>query len=561
MAAESSSGEGSAPSTPEPAPDDRLGELQRRLDEALHTLDAIQNGSVDAVVVNGPRGAQLFTLESPDHPFRTFVEGMQEGALTLASDGQILYANAFFAGLVGRPTGEVVGADLAAFVGAAHRGSVPLLVEQGLHGTVKHTLRLETPAGAVPVQITLSPLAEGDFATCCAVVVDLREREQAERARAAREAAEEANAAKDRFLAVLGHELRSPLNTVLGWAQILGARTDLDATVQKAVKTIERNARAQAQLISDLLDVSRIIAGKLHFEFEVVDLKAIVANAVSSSRLTLDKPIELVHNPVEGDAHVLGDSTRLQQVAFNLLGNAIKFTERGGRIDVSVERTERYVQLRVKDTGIGITSEEIESIFELFQHSAFSQRKGGLGLGLSISKQIVQAHGGQIEVYSPGPGLGSTFTVRLPIVTTSLPSPAEDHALDAQLDRRRILVIDDDADILELMRYALEHRGAQVDTVQSAAAALDRLGVERYDVLISDLGLPEKDGLQLLREVRARGHRPPELRAVALTGYASEADTRLCMEAGFELHLVKPISPWEVARAITQMLDAGPALG
>jgi CheY-like chemotaxis protein len=171
----------------------------------------------------------------------------------------------------------------------------------------------------------------------------------------------------------------------------------------------------------------------------------------------------------------------------------------------------------------------------------------------------VQAHGGQIDVYSPGPGQGSTFTVRLPIVTSSLPSPAEDHALDAQLDRRRILVIDDDADILELMRYALEHRGAHVDTVQSAAAALDRLGVERYDVLISDLGLPEKDGLQLLREVRARGHHPPELRAVALTGYASEADTRLCKEAGFELHLVKPISPWEVARAITQLLDEGAA--
>jgi PAS domain S-box-containing protein len=358
-----------------------LKELQRRLDEALHTLDAIQNGSVDAVVVNGPRGAQLFTLESPDHPFRTFVEGMQEGALTLASDGQILYANAFFASLVGRPAGEVVGAELGALVASAHRGSVPLLVEQGLHGTVKHTLRLETPAGTVPVQITLSPLAQGEFPTCCAVVVDLREREQAERARAAREAAEEANAAKDRFLAVLGHELRSPLNTVLGWAQILGTRTDLDATVQKAIKTIERNARAQAQLISDLLDVSRIIAGKLHFEFEVVDLKAIVANAVSASRLTLDKQIEVVYGAHEGDAHVLGDSTRLQQVASNLLGNAIKFTERGGRIEVTLERTDRYVQLRVKDTGIGIASEEIESIFELFSTARSVSEKAGSGWG------------------------------------------------------------------------------------------------------------------------------------------------------------------------------------
>jgi signal transduction histidine kinase/CheY-like chemotaxis protein len=449
-----------------------------------------------------------------------------------------------------------VGVELGALVTANHRGSVPLLVEQGLTSTIKHTLRLETPAGTVPVQITLSPLSQGEFPTCCAVVVDLREREQAERARAAREAAEEANAAKDRFLAVLGHELRSPLNTVLGWAQILGARSDLDATVQKAVKTIERNARAQAQLISDLLDVSRIIAGKLHFEFEVVDLKTIVAGAVGACKLTLDKPVDVVYSATDADTYVLGDATRLQQVVTNLLGNAVKFTERGGRIEARLERADRYVQLTVADTGVGIPSDQIDNIFELFAQSALSQRKGGLGLGLSISKQLVEAHGGQIKVQSPGVGQGSTFTVRLPRVTGSVPSPEEDLVLESQLENRRILVIDDDADILELMRYALEHRGARVDTVQSAAAALDKLAVERYDVLISDLGLPEQDGLQLMREVRARGHLSRDLRAVALTGYASEADAQQCRAAGFELHLVKPISPWEVARAITRLLDA-----
>ena len=319
----------------EPAPESQapvsrveVEDLRRRLDEALHTLDAIQNGSVDAVVVNGPKGAQIFSLESPDHPFRTFVEGMREGALTLGRDGTILYANAFFSELVGRPVGDVAGAGFESFVVSSQRGAVAGIVEQGISNTVKHTLRLDTASGGVPVQITLSPLSQGEFPTCCAVVVDLREREQTERARAAREAAEEANAAKDRFLAVLGHELRSPLNTVLGWAQILGGRTDLDATVQKAVKTIERNARAQAQLISDLLDVSRIIAGKLHFEFEVVDLKTIVSNAVAASKLTLDKQVNIVHRSTESDAYVLGDTTRLQQVVTNLLNNAVKFTER-----------------------------------------------------------------------------------------------------------------------------------------------------------------------------------------------------------------------------------------
>jgi len=532
-----------------------VNELRQRLEEALHTLDAIQNGSVDAVVVNGPNGPQIFTLESPDQPFRTFVEGMREGALTLGSDGAVLYANRYFAELVDRPVAEVVGAHLSAFVIPSHRGGLALLIQQGLTSTVKHTLRIETPSGAVPAQVTLSPLSAGDHPTCCAVVVDLRERELAERARAAREAAETANAAKDRFLAVLGHELRSPLNTVLGWAQILGGRTDLDATVQKAVKTIERNARAQAQLISDLLDVSRIVAGKLHFEFEVVDLKAIVASVVSASKLTLDKQLEIALVATESDTFVLGDSTRLQQVVTNLLNNAVRFTERGGRVDVRLERNERSVQLTVSDTGVGIAADEIGNIFELFQQSALSQRKGGLGLGLSITRQLVEAHGGQIRVQSPGVGLGSTFSVRLPNVTTSVPSPDEDQVMDSQLDSRRILVIDDDADILELIRYALEHRGARVDTVQSAAAALDRLAMQRYDVLVSDLGLPEKDGLTLMREVRAKHHLYLGLRTVALTGYASEADAQLCRDAGFELHLVKPISPWELARAITRLLE------
>jgi PAS domain S-box-containing protein len=543
------------PDNPAPVSRVEVEDLRRRLDEALQKLDALQNGRLSAGVTSGPQAPRSLSLASPDHPFRTFVEGMREGALILGQDGTIRYANAFFAELVGSPVDEVIGADFESFVSGSQRSFVAAMVAQGLDGAVKHTLRLDTPTGSVPVRTTLSPLAQGHLPTCCAVVVDLCEREQTERARAAREAAEEANAAKDRFLAVLGHELRSPLNTVLGWAQILGSRTDLDPTVTKAVKTIERNARAQAQLISDLLDVSRIIAGKLHFEFEVVDLKTIVSNAVAACKLTLEKPVNILHATCEADAYVLGDTTRLQQIVTNLLNNAVKFTERDGSVEVQLERAERYVQLSVKDTGVGIPSDQVENIFGLFHQSASSQRKGGLGLGLSISKQLVEAHGGQIRVASPGLGKGSTFTVRLPRVTTTVPSPEEDLMLESQLENRRILVIDDDADILELMRYALENRGAHVDAVQSAPAALERLEQNTYDVLVSDLGLPEKDGLTLMRELRAHRHLVQNLRTVALTGYASEADARLCKEAGFELHLVKPISPWEVAREITRLLE------
>jgi CheY-like chemotaxis protein len=303
------------------------------------------------------------------------------------------------------------------------------------------------------------------------------------------------------------------------------------------------------------LDVSRVIAGKLHLEFDVVDLKAVVLSAVSACKLTVRKGIDIKETLTEADAYVLGDPTRLQQVVTNLLDNAVKFTEGDGTVEIQLQQAERYIALTVTDTGSGIPAHQIDNIFHLFQQSAGSRRKGGLGLGLSISKQLVEAHGGQIQVASQGPGLGATFTVQLPRVNGPVPSTDEVHSIESRLHDRRILVVDDDADLLELMRYALEHRGARVDTVQSAAAALSKLSHHSYDVLVSDLGLPEQDGLALMQEVRARGHLGSSLRTVALTGYASEADARLCKAAGFELHLVKPISPWEVARAITRLLE------
>lgn len=207
------------------------------------------------------------------------------------------------------------------------------------------------------------------------------------------------------------------------------------------------------------------------------------------------------------------------------------------------------------DTGAGIAPDQIDPIFGVLQQAPLGQRKGGLALGLSITKQLVEAHGGQIRAASAGFGRGSAFTVTLPRVHEPLPTPDEDRMIEARLTNRRILVIDDDADILELMRYALEYRRARVDAVQSAAAALDPLGTSHYDVLVSDVGLPERNGLSLMREVRARGRNGRTPRAVALTGYGSKDHAQRCASAGFELHLVKPISPWEVARAITQLLE------
>ncbi|MEY2930091.1 MAG: hypothetical protein RL033_840 [Pseudomonadota bacterium] len=524
--------------------------------EATHALQPIRSSAVHTAAAQRASGPASCTPESPDYPFRTLLESLQEGALTLGQDGTVLYANTFLGSLLGEPLSEIIGRPLTSLVAPSFQSLCRPLLEQALVAPIKQTLRLETRQGTIPVQLTLSPLSAGEGgATCCAVVFDLREREQAERARVEREAAEAANCAKDRFVAVLGHEMRSPLNTVLGWAQILANREDLDASVRKAAKTIERNAHAQAQLISELLDVSRIVAGKLHLEFQIVDLRAVVASTVAAAQLTLEKAIHVSDVSLVQEAPVLGDGTRLQQIMTNLIGNAIKFTEPGGRIEVELSYAEGHVQVVVRDDGTGIPSDQIDTIFELFQQGPASRRKGGLGLGLSVTKQLVEGHGGQILVTSAGAGQGATFTVRLPRVSGPLPAVEQPPALDAQLAGCSILVIDDDVDILDLMRYALEQRGARVDTAQSAAAALEKLAAGRYDVLLSDLGLPDRDGLALLREVRARGLLESSLRAVALTGYGSEANARQCAAAGFELHLIKPISPAEVARSITQLLE------
>lgn len=531
---------------------DEITDLRNRLREAEETLEAIHEGVVDAVVVEGRSGTEIHTLHGPDQPFHTFVESMQEGALTLSSQGEILYANAFFKTLLGRD--DLIGESITNFVAPEYSYTCRGLLARGLDRTTKGTLRLINPAGSIPVQLTLSPLTRGDAGTCCGVVFDLREREQVEHANAAREAAEQANLAKDRFLAVLSHELRSPLNSILGWAQILGLRTDLPEAGRRAVQTIERNARAQAQLISDLLDISRIIAGKLHIEFVVVDFKAVVEASVASARLSVgEKPVEIRCNLPDAEVHVSGDATRVQQVVSNLLNNAVKFSEAGGVIEVTLELQERELVLSVRDQGMGIAAEELAPIFDPFrQATQAATSKGGLGLGLAIAKQLVEAHRGRIAASSPGLGAGATFTLHLPRALA--PAVAERPALPAtQLTGLSVLAVDDDVDSLEMARILLENAGASVVTAESAPAALAAIEKHSFNVILSDVGLPEQDGLALMREIRARGHAAEALPAVALTGYASSSDARLATAAGFQAHLAKPVDAAELLLVIAQL--------
>lgn len=511
-------------------------------DEAHATLEAIAAGHVDAVVVQGPHGPQVFHLEGPDQPFRTLVEHMQEGAVTVSADGQILYANAHLLRLLGRNGDDVIGASMSRFVPSRYQATLAELIKQGAEAPVRGQLRLCGREDSIPVQLTLSPLTGGAVPSSCGIVFDLRERELAEQAHAALVAAEQASLAKDQFLAVLSHELRSPLNAMLGWSQILMQDEQLSESARRAAQTIERNARAQAQLIADLLDISRIIAGKLNLEMSNLELGGLTEAALAAARPAIEARRLQLHHELSDELDVYGDPTRLQQIISNLLNNAVKFTDEGGRIHVKLARDGHHAVLSVSDTGVGISQDMLQRVFDVFQQAGSQQRrKGGLGLGLAIARQLAEAHGGSLGATSEGEGRGSVFTLRLPLTMKSARPPASAFRPKEELFGVRVLAVDDEEDNLDFVRYLLEQAGAQVFGASSAEAALSALERGTYDLMVSDIGLQDQDGLHLMREVRARGHLAAKLPAIALTGYAGRHDVHLVSAAGYQRHLAKPV--------------------
>ena len=343
-----------------------------------------------------------------------------------------------------------------------------------------------------------------------------------ERLRAALAAAEEANRLKDEFLAVVSHELRTPLNAILGWARMLRAGSLSPADVPRALETIERNAHAQAQLIEDLLDVSRIVSGKLRLEMRTVDISEVVREALETVRPTADvRGVTLIPaiapvGPVSGDGH------RLQQVIWNLLSNSIKFTPPGGSVQISLEQQGAIVRIAVSDTGQGIAAEFLPHVFDRFRQAATStsgkSARTGLGLGLAIVRHLVEAHAGSVRAASDGPGHGATFTVELPVMLgRAIPAiESTDHTYRLNLEATsslagiRILVVDDDTDARELLQVALRQFGADVRIASSADEAFEALTADPPDVLVSDIEMPENSGYDLIR--RLRHHEVPALR-------------------------------------------------
>jgi signal transduction histidine kinase len=460
------------------------------------------------------------------------------------------------------------------------------ILSQRLHG---HLLPLPTEMalyGFTEMQQTarISPLIEdGRIIGTVTVIEDVTERVAREgelqaqvdartqalaREKAAREEAEEANHLKDEFLATVSHELRTPLTAILGWANLLLSGNLQGELHDRALETIHRNAQVQNQLISDLLDVSRIISGKLRLDLRTVELTQVIEAAIEATRPAAEaKGVHLTTILNQRAGPVNGDADRLQQVVWNLLTNAIKFTPEGGQILVKLESVNSRVEITVQDSGIGISREFLPHIFDRFRQAdpGTNRVHGGMGLGLSIVRQLVELHGGTVRAESEGEGKGTTFIVSLPFVALReeveranrrpLTSPSHlEIDCPRELAGLRVLVVDDEADTREMMRAVLEQCKIEVITAASASEALEVVMQSSPDVLISDLGMPEEDGYSLIAKVRALpAERGGQIPAAALTAYVRAEDRMKVLRAGFQLHVPKPIEPAELVTVVANL--------
>lgn len=436
----------------------------------------------------------------------------------------------------------------------------PLLVENRVLGVVHVgtlTVRQFTPEDLRLLQLVADRVA---------LAIDRAHLYEAEQK--ARASAEAANQLKDEFIAIVSHELRTPLNSILGWAQMILTRKMSEATVNKALETIERNAKQQVTLINDILDVSRIIRGKIRLSIRQVNLAQIVNEAIETVKPSAEaKNIQLVTAISNSLGSVAGDSDRLQQITINLLSNAVKFTPEGGRISVKVGVSGHQAQMVVSDNGKGISADFLPHVFEGFRQedASITRVHGGLGLGLTIVRRLVELHGGTVQAFSEGEGKGATFTVKLPMVnvmkTKESPSVSPKMAKEElsnnlwAIDGLQVVVVDDDIDTCDLIATVLRQYGAQVRTANSANEAIEAIELLNPDVLVSDIGMPEQDGYALIRKVRQmEAETGGQIRAIALTAFARDEDRRKAIQAGFHVHVPKPVEPAKLATVVATLV-------
>ncbi|HLO83535.1 MAG TPA: response regulator [Nostocaceae cyanobacterium] len=513
-------------------------------------------------------------LQESEVRFRRLFESNIIGILFWKLDGTVTDANNAYLQLLGYSREEMLTGKLnwiEVTAPGSHEVDQQIIQELKEFGvaTPREKYYMHRAGYRVPVLVGCV-LREGSQSDGLAFVLDLTERKQAEqereklleREKAARAEAEAANRVKDEFLAILSHELRSPLNPILGWSKVLTSHRLDEAKRNEALGIIERNAKLQAQLIEDLLDISHILRGKLHLNVSSVDLQTTILAALETVRLAAEvKGIQLHTVFAQHVGLVLGDPTRLQQIVWNLLSNAVKFTPVNGRVEIKLNQVETQAQIQVIDTGQGISPEFLPYIFDYFRQedSKTTRKFGGLGLGLAIVKHLVEMHGGTVWVDSQGTGKGTSFTVRLPLIKTpsQIQQETEEITNNLELIGLKILVVDDEIDSRQLVSFVLQDVGAEVITATSALEAIPALINHKPNALILDIGMPNIDGYMLLQQIRTL---PPEqggnVPAIALTAYAGELNKQQALAAGFHTHLSKPVEPNELVSLIANLISS-----
>lgn len=487
-------------------------------------------------------------------------------------EGRMIYANPAMLEVLGKSASEVIGYRDCDLYPSPELGATIMESDRRIMASGQTEVVEESPDG-IRTFLGMKTAYRNEAGVVIGLIgisYDISDRKRIEaereqllqREQVAREVAENANRIKDEFLAVLSHELRSPLTPILGWAKLLCAgKLDAVRTAQ-ALVTIERNALLQSQLIEDLLDISRIMSGKLTLVPVQVDLSLVILAAIETVRLAAEaKSIHIEVNLEPNISKVYGDAGRLQQVVWNLLSNAVKFTPMVGRVKVRLTQNHQHTQLQVTDTGKGIHSEFLPYVFEHFRQEdgATTRKFGGLGLGLAIARQIAELHGGRIWVESLGENQGATFSVELPVLEAAnlveeVTVTTEAKSDDLLLANLRVLIVDDEPDSREFVAFVVKQAGAQVTAVRSAVEALQLLSTTPFDIILSDIGMPEMDGCALIREIRqSLDDRCRQMPAIALTAYAGEYEQREAIASGFQSHLTKPVDPAEIVAVVARI--------
>ena len=574
---------------PKDVSEERIERLQAELEDCAQQVRLLQeeldetNRGVVALYAELDTQAEELRVASQrsESKFLTIYAEAPSGIALIDDEGIVLDANPAMLRLLARKFDEVIGHGLGSFAPAEWAFRIDAFSQRAGSAEQRQEMPIARPDGAlVHVEWSVSPQIESGVTMVVASDISARvelERQRVqwlERERVARGEAEQISRMKDDFIAVLSHELRTPLNAMMGWTHVLRKRGGTDEAM-RGLAAIERNGTTQARMIADLLDMSRLNLGKLPMVFAAIEPGEEVTNAVNELRPSFEeKKVDVQVVLEEPLQSIRADASRLQQVIWNLTSNAIKFTPAGGRVVVTVAARRRGLIIQVTDSGQGIAADFLPFVFDRFAQSdaASNRHRGGLGLGLAIVKQLVEAHGGEVTVHSDGLGLGTTFEVWLPVAADgSAAETSEDSELakldempsaDMPLQGLEVLVVDDHPDASALLQIILGDRGANVRVANSVDAALRELDARPADLLVSDIGMPGRDGYELAREIRRReatAVTPVHMPAIALTSFNRAQDQEQARQAGFDAHCAKPLKPLKLLQQIQALLGQADA--